>query len=99
MILYKTQHLREQHGISWYEELLLGAISALGETWTNDVIDSVRSTMSSNTAHKYVTQLINKGYLQQTRGKKDKRYANVDVTQKAVDYLADIQEAAWKKEQ
>ena len=99
MILYKTQHLREQHGISWYEELLLGAIYALGETWTNDVIDSVRSTMSSNTAHKYVTQLINKGYLQQTRGKKDKRYANVDVTQKAVDYLADIQEAAWKKEQ
>ena len=99
MILYRTQLLREQHNINWYEELLLGAVYALGETWTNDVIDSVRSTMSANTAHKYVTQLINKGYLQQTRDKKDKRYANVDVTQKAVDYLADIQEAAWTKEQ
>lgn len=99
MILFKTQHLREQHGISWHEELILGAAYALGGTWTNDIIDSVRNAMSPNTAHKYVTQLIKRGYLQQTRGEKDKRYANVDVTQKAVDYLADIQEVAWTREQ
>ncbi len=98
MLLFKSQHIRNQHGVSWYEELLLGAVASLGETWTNDVIDSVRETMSANTAHKYVTQLIDKGYLEQTRSKKDKRFANVKLSKKAVDYLFDIQEAAWTKD-
>jgi DNA-binding MarR family transcriptional regulator len=98
MFLYRTQPIRDKHGVNWYEELLLGAVEALGETWTNDVIDSVRSTMSANTSHKYITQLIDKGYLKQTRSTKDKRFANVDLTQKAVDYLTQIQEALWTKE-
>jgi DNA-binding MarR family transcriptional regulator len=98
MFLYRTQPIRDKHGVNWHEELLLGAVEALGETWTNDVIDSVRSTMSSNTAHKYITQLVDKGYLKQTRSTKDKRFANVDLTQKAVDYLTKIQEAIWTKE-
>jgi DNA-binding MarR family transcriptional regulator len=98
MLLFKSQHIRNQHIVSWYEELLLGAVASLGETWTNDVIDSVRETMSANTAHKYVTQLIDKGYLEQTRSKKDKRFANVKLSKKAVDYLFDIQEAAWTKD-
>ena len=98
MLLFKSQHIRNQHEVSWYEELLLGAVASLGETWTNDVIDSVRETMSANTAHKYVTQLIDKGYLEQTRSKKDKRFANVKLSKKAVDYLFDIQEAAWTKD-
>ena len=98
MLLFKSQAIREQHDINWHEELVLGAVASLGETWTNDVIDSVRTTMSPNTAHKYVTQLIDKGYLEQTRSKKDKRFANVKLSKKAVDYLFDIQEAAWTKD-
>jgi predicted HTH transcriptional regulator len=98
MLLFKSQHIRNQHIVSWYEEIILGAVASFGETWTNDVLDSVKDSMSSNTAHKYVTQLIDKGYLKQTRSKKDKRFANVKLTKKAVDYLFDIQEAAWTKD-
>jgi DNA-binding MarR family transcriptional regulator len=97
MLLFNSQRIREQYDINWYEELLLGAVASFGETWTNDVIESVTTSMSTNTAHKYVTQLIDKGYLEQTRSKKDKRFANVKLTKKAVDYLFDIQEAAWTK--
>jgi DNA-binding MarR family transcriptional regulator len=98
MLLFKSQTVREQYDINWHEELVLGAVASLGETWINDVIDSVRTAMSSNTSHKYVTQLIDKGYLEQTRSKKDKRFVNVKLSKKAVDYLFDIQEAAWMKD-
>jgi DNA-binding MarR family transcriptional regulator len=98
MLLFKSQTVREQYDINWHEELVLGAVASLKETWTSDVIDAVGETMSANTAHKYVTQLIDKGFLEQTRSKKDRRFTNVKLSKKAVDYLFDIQEAAWTKD-
>ena len=98
MLLFKTQTVRNKHNINWHEEMVLGCVDYLGETWTNEILDALGGAMSINTAHKYVTQLINRGYLQQTRGKTDKRYANVALTEKAVDYLFEIEEAAWTKD-
>ena len=93
MFLFKTQHVRNQHGVSWFEEILMGAIYELGRTWTSDVMDSVRGTMSSNTAHKYITQLVEKEYVAQQRTKTDKRYAHLSLTDKGKKYLTEIEEA------
>lgn len=93
MFLFKTQHVRNQHGVSWFEEVLMGAIADLGSTWTNDVMDSVRDVMSPNTAHKYITQLIEKGYVAQQRAKQDMRYAHLTLTDKGTQYLSEIEAA------
>ena len=91
MFLFNTQQVRNQYGISWSEEFLMGAIDSLGASWTNDVIDVVRETMSPNTAHKYIMQLIDKGYAEQRRGSKDKRYAHVSLSAKGRAYLSAVE--------
>ncbi len=97
MLLFKTQTVRDKHRVNWYEELIMGAIANLGEPTTNDILKEANSlAMSPNTAHKYLSKLIQEGYVTQRRGKNDMRFAHVSLAPRGQEYLDAIKEAAYE---
>jgi len=90
MNIYLTQHIRNEHGMAWAEEFMLGAVGACGRANVTDVLALAVNTMAEATAHKYLTNLIEAGYVQQERSKKDKRYTQVCLTEVGKDYLKQI---------
>jgi predicted transcriptional regulator len=92
MNIYLTQHIRNQHGMAWAEEYMLGAVHACGRANVTDVLALAINTMAEATAHKYLTNLIEAGYVHQERSKKDKRYTQVYLTDVGKKYLKQIEE-------
>jgi DNA-binding MarR family transcriptional regulator len=94
MSLYLTQVIRKKHDIIWQEEYLLWMLDYEGSLLTNQVLDKCLDVgvMSLATAHKYLTSLVDRKYVEQKRDKEDKRNVYVNLTSKGVDFIKEISE-------
>ena len=92
MSLYLTQVIRKKHNIVWQEEYLLWMLDHEGSLLTNQVLDKCLDigVMSLATAHKYLTSLVDRKYVEQKRDKEDKRNVYVNLTSKGVDFIKEI---------
>jgi len=92
MSLYLTQAIRKKHDIIWQEEYLLWMLDHEGSLLTNQVLDKCLDigVMSLATAHKYLTSLVDRKYVEQKRDKEDKRNVYVNLTSKGVDFIKEI---------
>lgn len=87
MPLYTTQNARNTLGVSWAEEYMLGLIAYHCPLSTKDAISLAEGTLSYNTAHKYITELINRKLVEQVIGEEDRRLTFLHVTKKGTDVL------------
>lgn len=90
MNFFVTNPVRKRHGFSWREEYLLGLLEKLGEVPTKEVLEQAGESMSENTTHKYLTQLVTGGYVMQLEDKDDKRFVYVRITDKGRDFLKEL---------
>jgi DNA-binding MarR family transcriptional regulator len=92
MSSYLTQPLRKKHGIVWQEEYLLWMLDNEGSLLTNQVLDRCLGigVMSLATAHKYLTSMVDRKYVEQKRDKDDKRNVYVNLTDKGINFLKEI---------
>lgn len=84
--IYATQGLRVEHGIDWAEEYILGLVAATADLSTTAAMVVAREAMSPNTAFKHITNLVQKGYLEQG-SIPDNRYKPLSLSKKGEDYL------------
>lgn len=92
MNAYLTQRVRDKHGIDWNEEYLLGLVNHLNTVKVMNILAVAFEVMTHATTHKYLSQLIEKGYLMHTVGD-DKRVKVVTLTKKGeklIKELADV---------
>jgi DNA-binding MarR family transcriptional regulator len=89
MNIYMTQPVRKKHGISWEEEYILGLIDHAEEVRVTAVLGIANEVMTQATAHKYLTQLIDKKYVKHVVGK-DKRIKVVELTRAGIRYLDEL---------
>jgi len=99
MSLYLTQPLRKKHGIVWQEEYVLWLLDHEGCLLTNKLLDKALEygVMSMATAHKYLTIMVDRKYIEQKRDKDDKRNVYVNLTDKGVNFLKEIR-GVWYDE-
>jgi DNA-binding MarR family transcriptional regulator len=92
MSLYLTQPVRAKHEIIWQEEYILWLLDHEGCLLTNQVLDKTLGdgVMSLATAHKYLTNMVDRKFIEQKRDKDDKRNVYVNLTDKGVNFLKDI---------
>lgn len=87
--IYATQGLRGEHQISWAEEYILGLVGARPDISTSAVMVIAKEAMSPNTAFKYTTALVKRGYLEQYEID-DKRYLLLRLTDKGEHFLNEM---------
>ena len=94
MSLYLTQPVRAKHEVIWQEEYILWLLDHEGCLLTNQVLDKTLDdgVMSLATAHKYLTNMVDKNFIEQKRDKDDKRNVYVDLTDKGVNFLKEIKD-------
>jgi len=91
MNLYQTQPVRDKHGISWHEEYLLGVIAAIQNGFITYIMEIATEVMAEATAHKSLTKLVEREYLNQERSKTDRRYVSITLTDKGRTFLKELQ--------
>lgn len=91
--IFMTQRIRHKHGISWEEEFILGLVGHTGTLTVMSLISASHEVMTHGTAHKYLTQLIDKEYLKHDY-KIDRRVKMVALTSKGEKYLKEIANAS-----
>ena len=87
--IYATQGLRGEHGIDWAEEYILGLVASQPDLSTTAAMAVAKEAMSPNTAFKHITNLVQKGYLEQ-HNIPDNRYKPLRVATKGRDYLTEM---------
>ena len=81
MNIYLTQPVRKKHDINWHEEYILGLVNHAKTANVSNVLDISNEVMTQATAHKYLSQLIVKGYVIHVLNR-DKRVKTVTMTRK-----------------
>lgn len=89
MNAYLTQPLRKKHGIEWHEEYLLGLVHHAQPVRVSAVLGVSNEVMTQATAHKYLTQLVDKKLLEHSIGD-DKRIKMLGLTKKGNKVIEDI---------
>ena len=89
MNAYLTQPLRKKHGIEWHEEYILGLVHHTQPVRVTAVLGVSNEVMTQATAHKYLTQLVDKNLLEHTIGD-DKRIKMLGLTKKGNKVIEDI---------
>lgn len=89
MNAYLTQPVRDKHGIDWNEEYILGLVNHTKTIKVMQVLTTAFEVMTHATTHKYLSQLIEKGYLTHIVGD-DKRVKVVALTKKGEKVLKEI---------
>lgn len=89
MNAYLTQTIRDKHGIDWQEEYILGLVNHTKTIRVTHVLTTAFEVMTHATAHKYLTQLINKGLLKHDIGN-DKRIKMLKLTPKGDKVIKEI---------
>jgi len=94
MNIYESQAIRQRHKVSWAEEYILGMIKANESLLTKEVLEKALSVMSLATTHKYLSLLIDKGFIKHKYSKEDKRLAMVKLTSKGIDFIKEVSHVA-----
>lgn len=87
--IYITQPVRKKHGISWEEEYILGLIDHAEEVRVSAILGIANEVMTPATAHKYLTQLLDKKYVKHVVGA-DKRVKVVELTKVGNKFLDEL---------
>ena len=90
MNIYMTQPVRKKHGLCWEEEYLLGLVDHADKVKVMEVLSTAKEVMTHATAHKYLTQLLDKKYLKHIVGD-DKRIKMLELTRAGVRYLEEVE--------
>lgn len=89
MNIYMTQPVRNKHGLCWEEEYLLGLVDHADRVKVMEVLSTAKEVMTHATAHKYLTQLLDKKYLKHIVGD-DKRIKMLELTRSGIRYLDEV---------
>ena len=94
MNIYQSEVIRKRHKISWAEEYILGMIYANESLLTKEALEKAHTVMSLATTHKYLSLLLEKGYVKQNSSKTDKRLAIVVLTKRGTDFIQEVSHVA-----
>jgi hypothetical protein len=94
MNIYESQAIRQRYKVSWAEEYILGMIKANESLLTKEVLEKALSVMSLATTHKYLSLLLDKGFIKHKYSKEDKRLAMVNLTSKGIEFIKEVSHVA-----
>lgn len=86
---YKTQPIRKKYDLEWQEEYILGLVAHAQLVRVTAILGIAKEVMTNATAHKYLTQLIDKKLLKHTVCE-DKRVKTVTLTKKGSGFINDL---------
>ena len=87
--IFITQKVRHKHGVSWEEEYILGLIAHSQRLNVSEVIAASNQVMTQATAHKYLTQLVDKQLIKHNIGD-DKRIKVLTLTPKGEKIIKEL---------
>ena len=93
MNIYMTQPVRKKHGVSWEEEYILGLVDHAESATVSKVLELAKESMTQATAHKYLTQLIDKRMVEHIVGK-DRRIKVLGLTKAGTKFLNEMSNAS-----
>lgn len=91
--IYMTQPVRKKHGLCWEEEYLLGLIDHADVVKVMTVLGIASEVMTNATAHKYLTQLVDKKYIKHVVGD-DKRVKTLELTRAGIRFLDELSDVS-----
>lgn len=99
MNAFDTQIVRKKHNVSWDEEYIIALVNHNPGINTMEILKLVgkQKLMSHATAHKYLSQAIDKNFLKHKQDKEDLRSKAVFVTAKGDKFLQEIKDAYVRK--
>jgi hypothetical protein len=89
MNAYLTQPVRKKHGLDWQEEYILGLVDHGDVVRVSTVLDVSSEVMTQATAHKYLTQLVDKQLIKHNIGD-DKRIKVLTLTPKGEKIIKEL---------
>jgi hypothetical protein len=81
--------VRKKHGIDWQEEYILGLVDHGDVVRVSTVLDVSSEVMTQATAHKYLTQLVDKQLIKHNIGD-DKRIKVLTLTPKGEKIIKEL---------
>jgi DNA-binding MarR family transcriptional regulator len=75
---------------------MLGLIDANPDCNTSTAIKMASTAMSINTAHRYITQLVERELIEQTINQYDRRYTALSITNIGREVLNEIEQSAME---
>lgn len=99
MNAFTTQIVRKKHDVSWNEEYIIAMVQNNEGISTMRVLNiaKLQKVMSPATAHKYLTQAVDKKLLNHKQNKEDMRTMTLSLTAKGERFLEEIKDAYVKK--
>jgi hypothetical protein len=84
MSIFDAQYIRDEAGLSWGEDYVLGLLESTAPTTYSRVASLVnkQKALTSASTNKYLKMLVAKGLVQKTDDKKDLRLVHYTLTVK-----------------
>lgn len=93
MYLFKSQSTRKRLHINWAQEYVLGLVRTHPNCHTSEITQKATEAMSGNTAYKYVTQLVERGLIEQTVDRYDRRFTTLAISETGKDVINEIEQS------
>ena len=99
MNAFDTQTVRKKHNVTWNEEYIIAMVHHNEGISTMRILNiaKLQKLMSPATAHKYLSQAIDKNFLKHKQDKEDLRSKTVVLTAKGEKFLQEIKDAYVRK--
>jgi len=95
MSIFDAQYIRDNAGLSWGEDYVLGLIDSTSPTIYSRIAALVnkQKAVTSASANKYLKSLVEKGLVLRTADKKDMRLIHYTLTAKGEKMIKELKNA------